>query len=201
MTLMKDALYDATYKVYETPIKRLNTSLKMVRVSPVNLHGVTQQSRATSAKQKLDKVVDTYKSTIAEACHVSKDVLYKSDSVFDDFHCASDGQWKAAELEQLHDAIREKLKTALYSENIQILTLIPDKWSQEYASKQFDVSKYLIKDETARELKKVGGILAKSAPKNGKTLSQETLNLVQSFYEDDQYSRQMPERKDYVSID
>ena len=98
MTLIKDALYDATYKVYETPIKRLNTSLKMVRVSPVNLHGVTQQSRATSAKQKLDKVVDTYKSTIA-ACHVSKDVLYKSDSVFDDFHCASDGQWKAAELE------------------------------------------------------------------------------------------------------
>ena len=93
------------------------------------------------------------------------------------------------------------MKTALYSENIQILTLIPDKWSQEYASKQFDVSKYLIKDETARELKKVGEILAKSAPKNGKTLSQETLNLVQSFYEDDQYSRQMPERKDYVSID
>ena len=93
------------------------------------------------------------------------------------------------------------MKTASYSEKIPILTRIPDKWSQEYASKQFDVSEYLIKDETARELKKVGGILAKSAPKNGKTLSQETLNLVQSFYEDDQYSRQMPERKDYVSID
>ena len=149
----------------------------------------------------MDKVVDTYKSTIAEACHVSKDVLYSSDSVFDDFHCASDGQWKAAELEQLHDAIREKLKTASYSEKIQILTLIPDKWSQEYASKQFDVSEYLVKYETARELKKVGGILAKPAPKNCKTLSQETLNLVQSFYEDDEYSRQMPGSKDYVSID
>ena len=92
------------------------------------------------------------------------------------------------------------MKTASYSEKIQILTLIPDKWSQEYASKQFDVSEYLIKYETARELKKVGGILAKPAPKNCKTLSQETLNLVQSFYEDDEYSRQMPGKKDYVSI-
>ena len=93
------------------------------------------------------------------------------------------------------------MKTASYSEKIPILTRIPDKWSQEYASKQFDVSEYLIKDETARELKKVGGILAKPAHKNGKTLSQETLSLVQSFYEDDEYSRQMPGSKDYVSID
>ena len=45
--------------------------------------------------------------------------------------------------------MRGKLKTASYPEKTQILTLIPDKWSQEYASKQFeskqfDVSEYLI---------------------------------------------------------
>ena len=71
----------------------------------------------------------------------------------------SDAQSKAAELERLHAAMREKLKIASYPEKIQILTLIPDKWSREYASKQFDVSVYLIR--TARELKKVNGILAK----------------------------------------
>ena len=42
--------------------------------------------------------------------------------------------------------------------------------------------------------------MAKPAPKKGKTLPQETLNLVQSFYEGDEYSRQMPGKKDYVSI-
>ena len=47
-----DALDDAAYKMYETPRKRLNTSLETVDVSPVNLHGVPQHSRATSAKQK-----------------------------------------------------------------------------------------------------------------------------------------------------
>ena len=190
----EDALDDATYEVYQTPRKRLDTSLETVGVSPLNLHGVLQHSRATSAKQKLDKVVATYKSTTAEAYDVSKDVLNTSDSVFEE----SDAHWKAAELERLHDAMREKLKTASYPEKIQILTLILDKWSREYISKQFDVSEYLI--ETARELKKVGGILAKPAPKKGKTLPQETLDLVQSFYEDDEYSRQMPGKKDYVSI-
>ena len=60
----------------------------------------------------------------------------------------------------------EKLKTASYPEEIQILTLIPDRWSQEYASKQFDVSEYLI--QTARELKKAGRIMTKPVPKKVK---------------------------------
>ena len=68
----EEALDDATCEVYKTPRKRLNTSLETVGVSPVNLHGVPQHSHATSAKQKLGKVVDTYESTIAEAYDVSK---------------------------------------------------------------------------------------------------------------------------------
>ena len=63
----EDTLDDTTYEVYETPRKHLNTRLEMVGESSVNLHGVPQQSRATSTKQKLDKVVDTYKITITEA--------------------------------------------------------------------------------------------------------------------------------------
>ena len=98
-------------------------------MSPVNLHGVPQHSRATSAKQKLTKVVDTYKSTIAEVYNVSKDVLDTSGSVSEE----GDAQWKAAELERLHDVMREKLKTASYPEKIKILTLIHNKWSREYA--------------------------------------------------------------------
>ena len=99
-------------------------SLEVVDMSPVNLHGVLQHSRATSTKQKLGKVVDTYKSIIAEAYDMSKDVLNTSDSVFEE----RESQQKVAELEWMHDAMREKLKTASYPEKIQILTLIPNKW-------------------------------------------------------------------------
>ena len=70
----EDAL-DAMYKVYGTLRKCLNTSLETVGMSPVNLHDVLQHSPATSAKEKLDKVIDMYKSTTAEAYDVSRDVL------------------------------------------------------------------------------------------------------------------------------
>ena len=59
-------------------------SLEVVDMSSVNLHGVLQQSRATSTKQKLGKVVDTYKSIIAEAYNMSKEVLNTSDAVFEE---------------------------------------------------------------------------------------------------------------------
>ena len=34
----------------------------------------------------------------------------------------------------------------------------------------------------------------------GKNLSQDTINLVKAFYEDDEFSRQIPGKKDYVSV-
>ena len=59
--------------------------------------------------------------------------------------------------------MQEKSKAASYSEPIQILTLVPDKWSRIYCSECFNVFEYLI--WTSHEVKKVGGILAKPAPK------------------------------------
>ena len=41
----ENVLDDATYEVYETTSKRLNTSLETVGVSPVNLYGVLQHNR------------------------------------------------------------------------------------------------------------------------------------------------------------
>ena len=74
-------------------------------------------------------------------------------------------QKKSHVLVRLHEATQEKLKTASYSEQIQILTLVPDKWSRMYCSE------YLMSLNTVFELKKIGGILAKPAPENKKKLS------------------------------
>ena len=43
--------------------------------------------------------------------------------------------------------------------------------------------------------KKVGGILANRAPKKGKTITTETLHVVTNVYEDDNFSRQVPEKE------
>ena len=40
----------------------------------------------------------------------------------------------------------------------------------------------------------------KAAQKQGKVISQNTIDLVLSMYEDDEFSCQMPGKNDYVSI-
>ena len=51
---------------------------------------------------------------------------------------------KVNDLVRLQKEIQEKLKTASYSEQIQILTLVPDKFSRIYCSKYFNVFEYLL---------------------------------------------------------
>ena len=45
---------------------------------------------------------------------------------------------KVNDLVRLHEVMQEKLKTASYSEQIQILTLVPDKWSRMNCSDYFN---------------------------------------------------------------
>ena len=104
-----------------------------------------------------------------------------------DSYDKNDMKEKVNDLVRLHEAMQEKLKTASYSEQIQILTLVPDKWSQMYCWEYFNVFEYFV--WTSHEIKKVGGILAKPTPKKGKTITTETLHLVTNIYEDDNFSR------------
>ena len=46
-----------------------------------------------------------------------------------DSHEKNDMKEKANNFVRLHEAMQEKLKTASYSQQIQILTLVADKWS------------------------------------------------------------------------
>ena len=93
---------------------------------------------------------------------------------------------KVNDLVWLHEAMQEKLKAASYSEQIQILTLVPDKWSQIHCWEYFNVFEYLLK---SHEIKNVGGILVKPAPKKWKAITTETLHLVTNIYENHNFSR------------
>ena len=82
----------------------------------------------------------TLKSDISEAYKVKVDCLKDSESFSND---KNDMKKKVDDSVRLHEVMQEKLNTASYSEQIQILTLIPDKLSQMYCSKYFNVSEYL----------------------------------------------------------
>ena len=67
-----------------------------------------------------------------------------------------------------------------------------------YCSEYFDIFKYLV--WTSHEIKKVGEIIAKPAPKKGNAITTETLHLVTNVFEYENFGRQVLEKIDYVSV-
>ena len=105
----------------------------------------------------------TLKSNISEAYKVQVDCLKDSES---DSYDKNDMKEKLNDFVRLHEAMQEKLKTASYSEQIKILTLVPEKWSRMYCSEYFNFFEHLV--WTSHETKKVVGILAKPVSKKRK---------------------------------
>ena len=93
----------------ETPRKKLQS----VGISPASLHAFMK----------------TLKSNISEAYKVQVDCLKDSEP---DSYDKNDMKEKVNDLVRMHEAMQERLKAASYSEQIQIFTLVPDKWSQMY---------------------------------------------------------------------
>ena len=105
----------------QTPRKKLQST----RNSPVSLKAFMK----------------TLKSNISEAYKVQVNCLKDSGS---DSYDKNDMKEKLNDFVRLQEAMQEKLKIVSYSEQIQILTLVPDKWSRMYCSESFNVFEYLV---------------------------------------------------------
>ena len=90
--------------------------------------------------------------------------------------------------------MQEKLKKASYSKQIQILTLVPECTVQNILMSLNTLTELYMKAK--KQVKYQQNLLLKK----GKTITTETLHLVTNVYEDDNFSRQVPEKKDYVSV-
>ena len=145
------------------------------------MHGIPQHGRTSAAKAKLSQIFQKHDVNDIEIDTAMDQTSLRNNDL------------KAAELDRLHQAMIERLKTASYPENIQILTLVPDSWSHAFCATYFNVSEYLVR--TAHNLKKSKGILAVPNATRVKTLSEETKQLVINFYEDDEYSRHCQVKK------
>ena len=134
-----------------------------------------------------------YKENITAAYNVLGVEIEEPLPIFD-----RDTKNRAEDLVGLQAAIKEKLFTASNTEKLQMLTLVSDSWSRKYCSEYFGVSEYLI--QSARELKQRKGIIAQLSQNKGKAMAQETTDLVHASCEDDEFNRQLPWEKDYVSM-
>ena len=123
--------------------------------------------------------------------------------------------------------IKSELKNSETQRQTQLLKFASQNCSREFLSNYFQVSDYVVR--RSRELFKYKGIFGEVGSKKGKLIYKEshifisqkfinqkvhlirnefiekilpegTTNLVQSFYLDEEYSRQMPCKKDFFSI-
>ena len=105
---------------------------------------------------------------------------------------------KANDLDKVVELRKGKLKVSNKREKINILTLTPESWSLRKTARGFKVSKTTARK--ARILREEKGILAAPQPVIGKRLSKKTVNSVLEFYQNDEYSQQLPGKKDCIGI-
>ena len=89
---------------------------------------------------QLTRIYKNFKERYFRINKVQVDCLKDSES---DSYYKNDMKEKVNDFVRLHEAMQEKLKTGPQSEQIQILTLVSDKWSRMYCSECFNASEYL----------------------------------------------------------
>ena len=166
------------YESHEDLKEKLDTSFKSL--------GCSYCSR------KVSQIVSATKVKIAEVMGTDESEFDREeDKTHHQSHCDS-------QLHRLTKLVKEKCKISPRQEKLRLLTLVPGTWTIKQISEKFGVSNRLVKQ--ARQLKKEKGILGEPESKKGRTLNMATIQRVRAFYEDDEYSRMWPSKKEFVSV-
>lgn len=84
------------------------------------------------------------------------------------------------------------------TKKLMLLTCLPENWSIRKIMREFDAPNYMVRQ--AKRILKEKGFLEGPNLKPGKNLPIETVEIVRSFYEQDEISRAMPGIKDCVTV-
>ena len=173
--------------------KALNEMFSTIGMSPIKSKGLHDSGKLSQGKRKMSTLLDIVKCKVAKVFKVPVESLDQEKIITNDIIK------KAEMFDELKNVIISKLgELKPCKEKMQVMTLVLTYWPIEKVTNIFPVSKYIAKE--ARKLVKQKGVLAFPDPKKGKVLSEETLKVVNLFYHDDEYSREMPGKNDCVSI-
>ena len=131
--------------------------------------------RVNLGKRKLNTAISTFQEKVARALKVTPEEINLDTCTTED---------------RLMQPIKEKLSTIKTNRKIiQLLTLASETWLIKKVANFLNVANYAA--HKARSLVQEKGILV-LPDKKGKNLSQDTINLVKAFSEEDEFSWQMP---------
>ena len=186
---------DNELNINELLKKNLNSSLTIMNISPLKMHAVNSHSRVALGKKKLLHVQKTVKLGIARTLNIDPEELSQEDSIN---KLSKEVKGKATDMDILIRKIKEKILISNRNQKIQLLTLVPISWSHKDIEKEFNVTNYMV--QISRKLLQKNGILSFLEKKRGKKAPQESVDKIIEFYCNDENSRLMSGKKDFVSI-
>lgn len=106
----------------------------------------------------------------------------------------------SGDLEEIFEALKSKIFALKTNDplRLRLLTLAPNSWSERKIASEFNVSRRLA--HSSKILKSQQGIMGDTCAKRGKNLSQQTVDKVTAFFNDDDNSRIMASTKDVAAI-
>ena len=143
------------------------------------------------SKRKLEQVCAAVKDKVAVALDLESDLIEKKE---DKVHCFQKGK----DLDRLMDMVREKVKFSKRKDQLKYLNLVPDSWTVKEIEDFFGVGNSIARK--SKELEKEKGLVLEIAKKKGKVLATDIAESVAAFYEDDQFSRNCPGKKEFVIV-
>ena len=164
--------------------------MSVVGFSCSPLRFVSTQDKVGYRKRKLEQVCAAVKDKVAIALDLESDLIEKKG---DKVHCCQ----KVKDFNRLMDMVREKVKFSERKDQLKYLTLVPDSWTVKEIEDFFGVGNSIARK--SKELKKEKGLVPEIAEKKGKVMATDIAECVAAFYEDDQFSRNCPGKKDFVS--
>eukprot|EP00112_Aurelia_sp_Birch-Aquarium-sp1_P018720 Seg4505.3 transcript_id=Seg4505.3/GoldUCD/mRNA.D3Y31 product="hypothetical protein" protein_id=Seg4505.3/GoldUCD/D3Y31 len=172
-------------------------------ISPMKLHAVPSHSKIVYGKRKIEQVQsklkkqgETIQKNVAEVINVMPESIKPMQSAVPSDY--AELKKKANDFDILVSLMKEKLKISNRQKKIQILTMAPHSWSIQHTANEFQVSEYMVRQE--RKIAAEKGVFEMPDQKKGKNLSKNIRRRVVDFYCDDEFSRQMPGKKDTVSV-
>ncbi|XP_044597311.1 uncharacterized protein LOC123273896 [Cotesia glomerata] len=162
-----------------TQLPVINHALELLNQSPI-------PSKKLNDNQFLNNKINRVSDSLKKVLLSSSD----EESIDDD------GENFRSLIKMLYDKFNDKETDK--SLKIQILTLLPVKWSERRICETMNTSRHL--SIVAKNLVEETGLLSTPESKLGRTITDQVKLKVENFYNDDEYSAQMPGMKDFVSI-
>ena len=175
----------------------LNSTLIDLDLSPLKLHAVPVHMKVGLGKRKLQQANSEMSKRVATMLNVEqKELSSSNDTSHTDV--SKEIYDKANDMDRLIQLMKEKMLISNKRQKIQILTLTPESWSLRKTAKEFHVSKTTA--QKARKLREEKGIIEIPPAAVGKKLDKSIVDAILQIYHDDEFTRQLPGKKDYVSI-